>query len=463
MACQQAVLVKYIIPPTRAGLSHMTKHGEEEVVVPTGALDFSAYGCWTGMGSKDVECEPAQDGEGLGSIVHSRPVAVLVEVDVEHPVQLVLDGPMTARDLQQPLGGHVLGQQGIAYGRRLGTIAMQLPARGDAADRNDAREAVDASQAGIAHDRRTARFSPVVSGGLDLFDGTALAGSCKLLDHDLEQRSTVGLDSQHVVAAAIEHRLGHRAMAMQRIGRDDTAFERQQRQYLQRPGSLVAARSLLLGKRHSRFHRPDVDHVKRFVARTALEGASQRLAVDRHHACEIEPVGLGKGGHEASECGFEGTRLEQTEHSAEGVVARNPVLQMQKQPQQPFLGLSKLRHIRAGLCSAQHRRQGDDQYLRQIVPRVGRPRIRQTSKNLLELPHPTPSALWEPFSESILQNYAIEAVNPYAIPLPRRGRDAKRRFHLKTLRFARTSTEICSRVGERSSVSQLDSLNQSNT
>jgi hypothetical protein len=77
----------------------MTKHSEEEAVVPTGALDFAAYGCWTGMGSKDVECEPAQDGEVLGSVVQSRPVAVLVEVDVKHPVQLVLDGSMTAYDL----------------------------------------------------------------------------------------------------------------------------------------------------------------------------------------------------------------------------------------------------------------------------------------------------------------------------------------------------------------------------
>src|SRR5258708_31293212 len=91
----------------------MSQHGEEEGVVPTGAFDFSTYGRGTGMGSKDVECEPAQDGEVLGSIVHSGPVAVLVEVNVEHPVQLVLDGPVTARDLQQPFGGHMPGQQVI--------------------------------------------------------------------------------------------------------------------------------------------------------------------------------------------------------------------------------------------------------------------------------------------------------------------------------------------------------------
>src|SRR3981189_3184906 len=82
----------YASPPS-AGLSHLTEHGEEEAVLPPCAFDFSAYGRGTGMGSKDVEGKPAQDGEVLGSIVHSGPVAVLVEVNVEHPVQLVLDGP----------------------------------------------------------------------------------------------------------------------------------------------------------------------------------------------------------------------------------------------------------------------------------------------------------------------------------------------------------------------------------
>src|SRR6202011_6298 len=183
-------------PACGGGLSHMTEYGEEEAVVPAGALDFSAYGRGSRMGSKDIECEPAQDSEVLGSIVQSRPVAVLVEMDVEHPMQLVLDGPVTARDLQQPFGGHVLGQQIMAHGRRLGAIAMQAPARGDAADRNDAREAVNSSQAGIAHDRRPARFAPVVSRRLGSLGGTAFARSCKLSDHGLEQRSTVGLDSQ---------------------------------------------------------------------------------------------------------------------------------------------------------------------------------------------------------------------------------------------------------------------------
>ncbi len=68
----------------------MTEHGEEEGVVPAGALDFAPYRCGIGMGSEDVEGEPAQNGEVLGRVVLSCPIAILGEMDVEHPVELVL-------------------------------------------------------------------------------------------------------------------------------------------------------------------------------------------------------------------------------------------------------------------------------------------------------------------------------------------------------------------------------------
>lgn len=272
--------------PTGPGLLHMAEQGEEEAVVPTGALDFSTYRGGTRTRSKDVEREPAQDGEVLGGIVHSRPVAVLVEVDVEHPVQLVLDGPMTARDLQQSLGGHGTWTAGSSARPAARRVCPATACATDAADRNDAWEAVDGSQAGIAHDGCPARFAPVVGGRCDRLDGAALAGPCKLPDHGLEQRSTIGLDRQHVVATAIEHGLGHRTMAMRRIGRDAAS----------------TAKTLTMCR------------------------GSQR-----------EPRSKARP---AAPC--------------------RRLLQAQKQPQQVFLGLSKLRHVRAGLCSAQDRGQGDN-------------------------------------------------------------------------------------------------------
>src|SRR5271167_3560941 len=104
------------------------------------------------MGSVDVECKLAQDGEVLGSIVLSCAVCILGEVDVERPMEPVLDAPMTACDLQEAFGRQVFGQEIMAHERWIGTMAAPASARGDPAQRNDAGEVVDCSQAGIAHD-----------------------------------------------------------------------------------------------------------------------------------------------------------------------------------------------------------------------------------------------------------------------------------------------------------------------
>jgi hypothetical protein len=211
-------------------------------------------------------------------------------------------------------------------------------------------------------------------------------------------------------------------MAMQRIRCDDAAIERQQLQHLQGAGGLVAAASFLLSNCHSRLDSPDIDHVQRRSALAAREGAAQRFAIDGHHAAELNLMRLRKGRHETPERSLESLRLEQAEHAAEGVVTGNPMLQAEKQSQQVFLGLPELGHVRAGIRPTQHRRQRNNQYLHQIVPRIVGPRVRQPSKNLLEFAHPTPSAIKESFSESILPNKAIGSSNPYAIPLPRSGR-----------------------------------------
>src|ERR1700744_4877303 len=78
-------------PPARAGLSHMADHSQEECIVPSGPLDLAAQRCGMGMRSHDIEGEPAQDGEVFRSIVFPRAIGVLREMDVEHPMQAILD------------------------------------------------------------------------------------------------------------------------------------------------------------------------------------------------------------------------------------------------------------------------------------------------------------------------------------------------------------------------------------
>src|SRR6185437_5113764 len=102
--------------PCAAGLSHIGEEGEEIILGPACALDLSAQRGRVVVAAQDVESEPAQDGEIWGSVVLSGAVAILVENDIEGPVQAVFDAPMFAHDAQH-LGGIVsAGEQVEPFG-----------------------------------------------------------------------------------------------------------------------------------------------------------------------------------------------------------------------------------------------------------------------------------------------------------------------------------------------------------
>src|SRR5476651_1438797 len=80
--------------PARAGLSHMADCLQKEGVVPACAFDFAAYRGLKRKRLQDVECDLSHKGKILGRVVLSRPILVLGEMDVENPVELVLDAPV---------------------------------------------------------------------------------------------------------------------------------------------------------------------------------------------------------------------------------------------------------------------------------------------------------------------------------------------------------------------------------
>ena len=87
------------------------------------------------MALGDVDGEPSQDGEVLRGISCSDTAVVLVEDDVENPVQLVFDRPMAACDLQQAFGGDIFGEQKVADERLVGMLSLKAPAGRDAGRR----------------------------------------------------------------------------------------------------------------------------------------------------------------------------------------------------------------------------------------------------------------------------------------------------------------------------------------
>src|SRR5260370_18014474 len=103
----------------------------------------------------DVEGEATHDRQVLRGVVLPGTVAVLVQDDVENPVQLVLDRPMQALDAQQFPGGNVLRQQEVPDGLRLGSGAVRAAAPADAVPRPDSRDVRLPSPAFLA-----AHYSP---------------------------------------------------------------------------------------------------------------------------------------------------------------------------------------------------------------------------------------------------------------------------------------------------------------
>src|SRR5580700_7230216 len=80
-------------PHGRVGLSHMGEGGEKEVVVPSGLEHFMADAGRSWCCLQDVDGELTDDGEVFRGMILAATAGVLVEQNVEDPVQVVLDAP----------------------------------------------------------------------------------------------------------------------------------------------------------------------------------------------------------------------------------------------------------------------------------------------------------------------------------------------------------------------------------
>ncbi len=315
----------------------MTEDTKQERIVPSGGLDFLPHGHRYWMGTDNVDRQPPKDREVFRGMVFSAAVSIFVEDNVEHPVQLVFDGPVTAHDCQQFLGRDVLGKQVVADERLLGARAMGTSARGDPGHRSNPRKVLRGRQGGIAHDGGSPPFAPIVSGRFQPFGAAARSGAGKTAYHRGVQRALIFLEREDVIALPLEHARGKLAMTMQRIGGDDAALEAQQVQHFQCAQRLVASRRLARCQRHARLHCEDVDQVHRRCASTALVGAAQGLSVDGDDAGKLQTIGLRERNHEAPKSFLEGLGVEQAKDPAERVVTGNPMLQPQKASQHRFL------------------------------------------------------------------------------------------------------------------------------
>ena len=289
---------------------------------------------------------------------------VLVHGDVEDPVEGVFDPPMMSGDLVETFGGKLRAEE-IVYALAGGLVA-DLTAALDLADGRQAWPVVLVLEPSDIARERGATDLDAAMAGIDLaVDAVAL--DLRIVEEQGDigvQGGLISLEGEQVVAALIDDLPGDLPLAADRIDGDDRALEREHFQELRDCGDLVRlAIDGQLAEHQALVGRPGGDQMQRRAARGAVERPAQGLAVDRHHASGA----FGKAPHEGQETVVELDRVEQTKDAAEGVMARDAMVQPQELAQKRLLRATEQRHIRAVLAAAQHCAEGNHQNLLQIV------------------------------------------------------------------------------------------------
>lgn len=201
----------------------------------------------------------------------------------------------------------------------------------------------------------------------------------------LQHRRAVGLEREEVVSAPVQHQLRRLRLGMDGVARDQRAVEGQRRQ--QRPGGgdlVLAAGHGPLAEADPRIRPERRDDLQRRAARRAVEGAPQRLAVDRQHP---RTVGT-EVAKERLEGPSEGLRFEQAEDPAERVMAGQAVLQPQEFPQQRLPVAGEFGEIHATLPPADRGHQRDRQDIEQVMaPRIAPARVGHGAEDRVQRGH----------------------------------------------------------------------------
>src|SRR5260370_37628376 len=116
----------------------MRKELEEELGFPWGEVHFAGDGGIIRMRPQDVERDTAQDRKVFWAVILACSGVVLVEDDIELPMELIFYAPMRARDFEHAFGRKALGQVHIMH--RLGQLAIRMSLGLDAADGGEAGE-----------------------------------------------------------------------------------------------------------------------------------------------------------------------------------------------------------------------------------------------------------------------------------------------------------------------------------
>ena len=216
------------------------------------------------------------------------------------------------------------------------------------------------------------------------------------------QRPTVALDDEGVVAATLADGLGRGAIAVQGVGRDGRSREIQKGDDVACRCDFAALRSLAHTKHEPLLGRPGGHEMQGLRSSGRVDRAAQGFAIERYdlpRGADLPRQSCREALHEAAEDRLEPLRIEQPEQSAERIVAGRTVFESQDSAEEIRFGGAEIGHVDASLGPAQHGCKGDEQDLRQVVPRIPGPRIRNSREK-----QPKSTHLRSPRNQEISKN-----------------------------------------------------------
>ena len=356
---------------TMPGRTHLNVEQAKEVsVVPARALESAAH---AGFGERlalgQAQGDAAQRGQVERGVILPDPAAVFVKVHVEHPVQLVLNGPVTPRHGQQArgVGGQAAQKEASLHagGPASGGLTACFDHRHALHARPGRQPAQAAKQRAGLQRHGAARFdAPVV-----LLDGLRARGvlrcqRSRVTEESLHVRAEhrmVALEGQQVVAALAGDLRGDGFVAAHRVDGHHGSLKVEHAQQFRDGGDLVA----LVCHRHLAEHQAQTvsgkraDHVQGASALHAIEAAAQSFAVNGHVPAAVRRAG--RALEPAQKAGVQFLGIEPPEHPLEGVVAGDAAWQVQEGAQPALFHRAPLGHVAEAFGSGQRGAERDQE------------------------------------------------------------------------------------------------------
>lgn len=114
------------LPVSGPGLSHISKEFEQELFSPSRALHFSGWGAFIRVRFKNIQRHSTDERQVLRRMVLATPGIVLMEHNVERPMQCRFPHSIRSDCFQNSPRRHAFGQRYI-MNRRLAFVVSRLP------------------------------------------------------------------------------------------------------------------------------------------------------------------------------------------------------------------------------------------------------------------------------------------------------------------------------------------------